>query len=474
MRKKAAAGDILGGALQAIENAWTEGVAPSGQLPGKPEQQAILTKLINEVLKVQNFALALSKGDLAPQLEAKGLIAGSLKSLQANLRHLTWQTKMVAKGDFSQKVYFLGEFSESFNLMINFLAEARDQIKLREADLLKVNANLKARNHEITVINKMSEALQTSLTWENAYPIIEHFAQELFPATTGVLYMQDPDTKSLKGVSRWGTSLPGGPEILPTDCWALRHGLIFFMEDMRKAPPCCHLSSPSAGLSACLPLQTQEKTLGLLRFQVEAVVPPEATDNLKVLAKTVRDQLSLALANIRLRENLQHQAIHDPLTDLFNRRYLVETLEREILRAQRKETALVVIMLDIDYFKRFNDNYGHEAGDHLLQILGAFLKSHIRGGDIACRYGGEEFVLILPDISMEAALTRAEDLRQGVSQLSVYHGEQLLENITISLGVAVFPEHAASTEGLLKAADEALYRAKAAGRNRVAVAESKN
>jgi len=130
------------------------------------------------------------------------------------------------------------------------------------------------------------------------------------------------------------------------------------------------------------------------------------------------------------------------------------------------------MMLDLDHFKHFNDTFGHEAGDYLLQNLGGFLKSHVRGGDIACRYGGEEFVLILPEISQEVALIRAEEFRQGVSQLQVDYREQCLKNITISVGVAVFPKHGMTTDDVLKAADEALYRAKAAGRNRIVVADN--
>jgi len=471
MRKQTVFGDELGSILLAIEDAWLKGVAPSGELPEGPEHQARLSRLLGDVLKVQNFALALSKGDLAQPLEAKGLMAGSLKGLQANLRHLSWQTQMVAKGDFGQRVDFMGEFSESFNFMISGLAEARERIKRREAKLVKFNATLQARNLEITLINNLSDALQTCLTWQEAYPIMEHFVQVLFPMKSGVLYMLDSDKQLMEAVAHWGTPQPGIPEVIPHDCWALRHGMVYVGEAHKEEMACCHRPSRLEGFSACLPLQAHDKTIGLLRLQGADDLPPGAPDQLKVLAKTVKDQLSLALANIRLRETLHHQAIHDPLTDLFNRRYLVETLERELQRAQRKDTPLVVMMLDLDHFKRFNDTFGHEAGDSLLKTLGGFLKRHVRGGDIACRYGGEEFVLILPEISLEVARLRAEEFRQGVAQLQVNYREQCLKNITISVGVAVFPKHGATTDDVLKAADEALYRAKAAGRNRVIVAD---
>lgn len=467
MGKRVVLKDELTSILQAFEDAWMNGAVPSGEFLEKPEHQTRISKLIGDVLKVQNFALALSKGDLAQRLEAKGLMAGSLKSLQANLRHLSWQTQMVAKGDFSQRVDFMGEFSESFNMMIASLAEAQDQIRRRAEELVGFNVELQARNREITLINKMSDALQTCLTWEEAYPVIEHFVQKLFPVESGEVYMLDSDKQVMKLTTFWGPEPPSAAEVISHDCYAIRHGAVYFGGSHEEEVGCCDLFSRKKGFSACLPLQAHDKTMGLLRIKVVDEVSAGSSHQLQGLAKTVKDQLSLALANIRLRETLRHQAIHDPLTDLFNRRYLVETLDRELLRLQRKNAPLVAMMLDLDHFKSFNDTFGHEAGDYLLRTLAGFLKSCIRGGDIACRYGGEEFVLILPEVPLDVGFVRAEEFRQGVSELQVNYRDKLLPNITISMGVAVSPENGTTTDEVLKAADDALYRAKAAGRNRV-------
>ena len=188
---------------------------------------------------------------------------------------------------------------------------------------------------------------------------------------------------------------------------------------------------------------------------------------MQTLAVTVGDHISLALANIRLREALRHQVVHDVLTGLFNRRYLEETLEREIYRGQRKGASLGLIMLDLDNFKHFNDTYGHEAGDNLLHTLGKFLAEQVRREDVACRYGGEEFVLILPEASSEIVQQRAKDIRREFPKIPVVHSGQVLQSVTLSLGVAMFPEHGATGREVLRAADEAMYRAKAHGRNRV-------
>ncbi len=185
--------------------------------------------------------------------------------------------------------------------------------------------------------------------------------------------------------------------------------------------------------------------------------------DLKQIDETTR---RLQDSEARLRE----LSVRDALTGLFNRRYLEETLEREIHRAERKQLSLGIIMLDLDYFKRFNDTYGHAAGDAALQALGSSLKAYLRGSDIACRYGGEEFVLILPEASLEVTRQRAERLSQDVKKLKVTYNEMLLETITLSLGVAAFPEHGTNYSSLMAAVDAAMYRAKNEGRDRVVVA----
>jgi diguanylate cyclase (GGDEF)-like protein len=189
------------------------------------------------------------------------------------------------------------------------------------------------------------------------------------------------------------------------------------------------------------------------------------------LAYTVVEQAGMALSNLKLREALREQSIRDPLTGLYNRRYMEEALKQQMSRVTRQLHPIGIIMIDIDHFKDFNDTYGHTAGDALLRELGQFLQRRIRGEDIACRYGGEEFTLIMPDASLEAAQQRAEDLRQEAIQLRVQDGGQSPEAITLSLGVAIYPQHGQTIENVLRAADAALYRAKQEGRDRVIVAE---
>ncbi|MHB1341151.1 MAG: GGDEF domain-containing protein [Coriobacteriia bacterium] len=184
------------------------------------------------------------------------------------------------------------------------------------------------------------------------------------------------------------------------------------------------------------------------------------------LAQIDEQTRQLATSEARLRE----LSVHDPLTNLFNRRYLEATLMREVRRAERENAPLSIIMMDIDHFKRFNDTLGHAAGDALLQDLGGLLSRTIRAADVACRYGGEEFVLVLPHTSLEVATARAELVRAAVKNLHVVRSGLVLGAVSVSLGVAVFPDHGCDGESVLRSADSALYRAKDQGRDQVVVA----
>jgi diguanylate cyclase (GGDEF)-like protein len=218
----------------------------------------------------------------------------------------------------------------------------------------------------------------------------------------------------------------------------------------------------------------QGETVGVLHLEDESVLPGQIRSDKGLplmdhvrLAATIAEQVSLSLANLRLREALRNQSIRDPLTGLFNRRFLDDSLQRELRRASRKNRPLSILMLDIDHFKRFNDTFGHEAGDVLLRHLGSFLQSYIRADDLAFRYGGEEFVIILPEAGLDGARQRAEQLIKDFKRLDVQYRGTTLGPLTVSIGMAAFPDHGTVADTLLRAADQALYRAKAEGRDRV-------
>ena len=188
------------------------------------------------------------------------------------------------------------------------------------------------------------------------------------------------------------------------------------------------------------------------------------------VAVAAADQLALALANLKLRQSLRDLSVRDPLTGLFNRRYLSESLGRELARSKRRGLPLAVLAFDLDHFKDFNDRFGHPAGDAVLVAFAKLLQARSRSEDIACRLGGEEFVLIMPEMDIGVALRRAGELMQVLSELDVIHEGKILPRLTTSIGVATAPEHGHLPEGLLAHADQALYEAKAQGRNRIMVA----
>jgi diguanylate cyclase (GGDEF)-like protein len=236
------------------------------------------------------------------------------------------------------------------------------------------------------------------------------------------------------------------------------------------------VEEPIAAALLCEPLAAQSETLGLLHVQVRRRVAGKARAALVAdrerLITTLGEQVALALANIRLRGNLQEQSWRDPLTGLYNRRYMEETLDREARRAARDGYGLGLLMADLDNFKQLNDTYGHVVGDALLAKIGQFLAAAVRGADIACRFGGEEFVVILPKASLEDTRKRAEALRDGIKTNQLDETKGLFAPVTMSVGVAAFPEHGTSVEELILAADSAMYRAKALGKDRVVVASS--
>ncbi|MDP2324095.1 MAG: sensor domain-containing diguanylate cyclase [Gammaproteobacteria bacterium] len=226
----------------------------------------------------------------------------------------------------------------------------------------------------------------------------------------------------------------------------------------------------------CLPLIAGGEALGSLWLAAPGT-PDETAENGGEIDGdrmdfyvAVAETLSFAIANLRLRETLRYQALRDPLTGLFNRRYLHDVVDHELQRAASRNQELSVVMFDIDHFKRLNDAFGHAAGDTVLARLGALLREWVRADDIAVRYGGEEFTIVLPDTSSELAVARAESLRQAIASLSVEHDGQPLVQVTISAGIATFPVHGIDREALIQSADQALYASKRAGRNRVSLA----
>ena len=334
---------------------------------------------------------------------------------------------------------------------------------------------LEDRNCQSIILSEMREMLQACSNMEEAAPIIRGLMGKLFPNSEGALFMMSPSRSDLESVARWG-DFPRDVDdnvFAPDACWALRRGRTYIVENVSVGPLCPHLKHPPATAYACLPLIAKSDVLGLLHLRSRQSPQIQGEQNVisdfKDMAVILSEYLSLSIANIQLNERLARQSVRDPLTGLFNRRYMEESLQREIRRSERAQTQIGIIMADIDHFKQFNDKYGHAAGDKVLVQMGGFLKAGLRGSDVACRYGGEEFVLFLLESPAETTFQRADQMREEVKNLEVHYSGELLASITLSMGISTYPDQGTNAEDLLRVADAALYRAKQEGRDRVII-----
>jgi diguanylate cyclase len=349
--------------------------------------------------------------------------------------------------------------------------ELRDQMIRYEA----LHAELAAASRETALLGELSDLLQSCLTAGEAHKLITDRAQALFPKSSGAVCMTANSRDIVEVAAAWGEPSMADKFFAPKDCWALRRGHLHVMERESNAMYCAHVGEVRPRRALCVPMMAHGEALGL--FYLDSGANGAAQGDLagghwseadQMLARTVAERAALALANLQLREILRSQSVRDPLTGLYNRRYMEESLDRELQRAIRKKCPLGVMMIDVDHFKKFNDSFGHEAGDSVLKALGSVFRAQLRSSDIACRYGGEEFAMILPEASLEATRLRAERIREEAKHaISQFRGSPL-DTVTLSIGVAGFPEKS-GRETLLRAADQALYDAKAQGRDRVVV-----
>jgi diguanylate cyclase (GGDEF)-like protein/PAS domain S-box-containing protein len=330
---------------------------------------------------------------------------------------------------------------------------------------------LRKRSERATMLAKMGELLQSCIGLDEVIAASIGFAPKIFPAARGAMALLN-GTRSLAEVTgSWTDCRLPSMEFEPAECWALRTGHPHLVLAGDSTAPCAH----AAGVEStylCIPILAQGKTLGILHFQATDQAPQMEASELS-FKTTFAAQVGLSIANIKLREALRTQSVRDALTGLYNRRYLEEVLDREVRRASRAAQSLGVLMIDLDHFKSFNDTYGHDAGDAVLREIGVSLTKGIRAEDFVCRFGGEEFVVILPTADLTASRARAERLRAKTKELTILHQGKSMGMITISVGVAAFPEHGTSPKELMAAADAALYEAKRGGRDQVVVAAAK-
>lgn len=363
------------------------------------------------------------------------------------------------------------EISDFFKLKkVEAKLKAANQKLMKSNKLLLFKTKaLEKKSKTIELISEMGEALPKCSSNEEIYEIFYDYMAKLFPKGKARLWIFTNDKTQLHAVKRKnGFPRSIKPSFSPENCMSLQKGETYVYESSSNTPRCLHIEKGIYGY-ICTPVSTSDDLFGLISivFGKSAFSKENA-----IIVSRLAGDIALALTNVKLQETLHELSIRDYLTDLYNRRYMEEMLTQEIARADRQKSQIGLIMLDIDYFKKYNDAYGHEAGDNILIELGKLLKGYFRQGDIICRFGGEEFLIIVPGMTQEQALQKAEGFRKKMKTLRVKAKDQLFREITISLGVSLFPKHGKNARDLLNAADAALYQAKKEGRNRVCLAHS--
>lgn len=388
------------------------------------------------------------------------------------------------RSEFPAEISLKQVMTDEEPLVICAIRDATEQEQarsaLREANekLTAGMTKLESQSEELQFLTEMGELLHGCEEEAEAYEIINTLGSQLLPETPGAVYMLSRSRNILQSMAAWGD----GTDVMvpvfdPKDCWALRRGRIYAAKGRQPTILCRHAHDEHGGY-ICVPMLAHGEVLGVLHVIAPAGaadcangVDDSLLERKRILMIAIAEKIGTAVANLRLREELRNQSIRDPLTGLLNRRFMEEAIEREILRAARTTTRLSVVAIDLDHFKRFNDTFGHEGGDLVLREVGAVLSRIARGDYLACRLGGEELLLILPDTTLEDAVELTEKLRIKIEKLSVGLRGQQLGKITASFGVAEYPRHGDGQREVLRAADQALYRAKAAGRNCVVIAE---
>jgi diguanylate cyclase (GGDEF)-like protein/PAS domain S-box-containing protein len=361
--------------------------------------------------------------------------------------------------------------------------DVSEQIKAIEAQRQHAESldllvkELEVHTRQISLLNEMGSLLQCSGTVQEACVVVGNFVQRLFPeAPAGALYLLRSSRDLVEAGARWGKRDALAPTFPPDACWALRRGQPHWSDSPGGSVACQHLTKNTTTECLCVPMVAQGSTIGILHVEfdgatrVRSDIDREAfRQSHQQLAISLSSQIALSLSGLQLRESLRELSIRDPLTRLFNRRFLEESLERELQLASRKKQAISVLFVDLDHFKRFNDTFGHDAGDMVLQSLADLFRTFFRSTDICCRFGGEEFAIIMPESTAQDAAVRADALRAEVKRLKLRYKKEILGPLSLSAGVAAFPEHGSTSEELLKIADQCLYESKARGRDVVTV-----
>ena len=335
-----------------------------------------------------------------------------------------------------------------------------------EEEQKKQDERIRQRTHEIELMHRLANMLAACNNMVEAQQIVSDILPRILGNVNGSVSLMRASRNQLITQLDWGYTWPGSASFAPEECWSLRKGRAHQSNDDFHSLTCGHMHEMENNQTLCIPLTAHGNTIGIMHLyfgQGHIEIDPITEQ----LAFSVSEHLGLALANLSLQEKLRSQALSDPLTGLFNRRFFEQKLEEHSMNSATSEQPLSLLMLDLDHFKRFNDNFGHDAGDFVLKEISALLKQSVSEDEIACRLGGEELAVLLPHYTMQQATEFGQTLCDAVRSMHLEHKGLSLGQLGVSIGVATYPKPASDTESLVKMADNALYMAKDMGRSRV-------
>ena len=425
--------------------------------------QARITDLLETVgaFAALDFSRPAHTTDAGDDLDALALGINMLgEEVQAAQQDLTQRV--------TERTRELQELTAELQAEVEERQRAEEALRLATDQLTAQVAELETANEEISRLTDLTTFLQVCRDRAEAIRILGDVLPTLFPGSRGAIYATTGQGAGRRSGAWWGTdALP--EEVAWDSCWGMRRAKLYLTVDS-DGPRCTHIETEEPALAACRPLTADGEVLGLLHILWpgdERPVAAHSTTRCAQLVEAAAEQISLALANLDLRAELHARSIRDPLTGLYNRRYLDESLGQELRRCDRHGTPVTLVMVDLDHFKDFNDQYGHDEGDAALIRVAETLQSVARETDVVCRYGGEELAVVMPATDAAAATAGAERMRLAVADLSHPCPEGTTPPLTASFGLAAAPLDAQTPETLIGAADSALYAAKRAGRDRV-------
>ncbi|MEH2043871.1 diguanylate cyclase domain-containing protein [Nostoc sp.] len=369
-----------------------------------------------------------------------------------------WLSFKFPFSDYATGAYRIGGISIDITESI----EAQRSLTELNQQLEEKTLELEAKKRQLIYLSDMTDMLYSCESKDEVYQIVALSFSQLFPNMSGYIYIIANSKNYVQMNSFWGGERSSKEIFSLSDCWALRRGKLNLLSPRNSGLMCSHLIQPVSGTHLCVPFFAQGEVIGILHINALEEISPEAKQITEIIART----LGFALNNLSIKQRLIHDNLRDGMTQLFNQNYMQSITEQRLAEAERSGQPLSIIFLDIDNFKSYNSRYGHLTANIVLQGLAKLLLKSIRSFDIACRWGGEEFVIVMPNITLETLKKRVEQLRLNIEQMQLKDGDQILETITASFGIAV-SEPGITVKDLLNRANQAMLEAKRTGKNRV-------